>query len=403
MAPTDSTSPSDNGEEAAPTGPYNAAAEEPSAVEIDIPWCRDYLSNYDAEECYQALARLVRPNQTSVLSALDYDKSEPTHSPMCVSLPPDVAGLDSVRLYARAAYRDFDTNLVSAFQTPRVSGTLTAIYNRLIHDNSNIAVVTNHGDIIDIALVLAALTIALCDEEQTFGAFDEQLELETLADRSNIMVSKMVATRSAFEIPAITVLQNMCHTFLSVPQTHSRRRARLDPDYIRANNMVMREELSAKLDRGGQLLAMAASGSQDISAASGLWRKIRQLRAARLDESAEAPSLHLQPLYSGTIRLMTSCEYVLPVATSMDADHSVCTVGELTRVRDDDDCHGIMEWLAAAHQDATGITSVYHSQEDDRLSQLREALAKRRPGPESDDPSASAEMAFTSDIDLTVG
>ena len=186
-------------------------------------------------------------------------------------------------------------------------------------------------------------------------------------------------------------IRDSCHTYLSVPQTHSRRRARLDPDYIRANNLVMRAALHEKLGRGGQLLAMAASGSQDISAAAGLWRRTRAIRAARTEEIPDAPSTHLQPLYAGTIRLMTSCSYVLPVATSMDDDHSICEVGELTRVRDEDDCHGVMEWIARAHQDATGITTVYHAQEDDRLTQLRDSLTKRRNPNDGQDAEAEAD------------
>jgi len=137
-----------------------------------------------------------------------------------------------------------------------------------------------------------------------------------------------------------------------------------------------------------------------------LYHRVRKLRAARFDEAApDAPSLHLQPLYAGTIRLMTSCEYVLPVATSMNADHSICTVGELTRVRDEDDCHNVMRWIATAHQEATGITSVYHSREDDRLGQLRDALAKRRAGQDDDDDpsderSPRAEMRMTDIVGL---
>jgi hypothetical protein len=70
---------------------------------------------------------------------------------------------------------------------------------------------------------------------------------------------------------------------------------------------------------GGQVLAMAASGSQDISAAAGMARKARAAwKQRRGEEAPESATLHLQPLYNGTINLMLGCRYVLPVAINLD-------------------------------------------------------------------------------------
>ena len=46
----------------------------------------------------------------------------------------------------------------------------------------------------------------------------------------------------------------------------------------------------------------------------------------------------------------------------------------ITRVRESDDCHRVMEWIADAHQTATGVTTVYHRREDDLLTQVRDVL-----------------------------
>ena len=120
---------------------------------------------------------------------------------------------------------------------------------------------------------------------------------------------------------------------------------------------------------------MAASGSQDISLASGLARKVRSAwRQRRGEDRRDTPSLHLQPLYNGTINLMLACHYVLPVAISLDSEHPACEVGALTRVRTSEDCHDVMHWIAAAHEQATGIDTVYHQREDDLLTQVRAAL-----------------------------
>lgn len=369
--------------------------EEASALtspSIDLADARQMLKRVHAGECWESVSRLARSDQSSMLRQLPYSSAYEFSDPSCVHVAPENPALETIRLYGSTAYPGFDRVLVDAFQSPEVSATLTALYNRMVHDHSNVALVTNHGDIIDIALVLAALAVAMCDEDRVMGALHESLDVEDFADRANLVVSRMVCTRSAFDIPAIQVLQCLCHTFLSLPQTLSRRRARLDPEYAKANNLAMRAALDDRLAEGGQLLAMAASGSQDLSAAAGLWRKVRsnvrnsalastrsgaRAAARRMRDIPEAPSLHLQPLYSGTIRLMTSCEYALPIATSLDDGHAVCVIGELTRVRDEDDAHGVMEWIAESHEEATGIPTEYHRHEDDMLSNLREALAKR--------------------------
>ncbi len=91
----------------------------------------------------------------------------------------------------------------------------------------------------------------------------------------------------------------------------------------------------------------------------------------RTVEPENAPSLHLQPLYAGTIRLMLECRYVLPVSVSMNPAHPICEIGGLTSVQTEDDCHGIMEWIAATHERETGVNTVYHRVEDDLLSQVR--------------------------------
>jgi hypothetical protein len=139
----------------------------------------------------------------------------------------------------------------------------------------------------------------------------------------------------------------------------------------------MRHELDLQMSEGGQLLAMAASGSQDLSLAAGLMQKVRtQWRQRRgVDPAEDTDTMHLQPLYDGTIQLMLGCRYVMPIAISLDPKNPTCAVGSLTRVREKNDCHRVMEWIAEAHQAGTGVPTIYHRQEDDLLTQVR-ALVK---------------------------
>ena len=84
--------------------------------------------------------------------------------------------------------------------------------------------------------------------------------------------------------------------------------------------------------------------------------------------------MHLQPLYNGTMNLMLDCHYVLPIAISLDETHPAFVVGGLTRVRTSEDCHDVMDWIAASHEAATGVATIYHHREDDLLGQVRDVL-----------------------------
>ncbi|HLU43163.1 MAG TPA: hypothetical protein VKZ55_12225 [Microthrixaceae bacterium] len=355
-------------------------AEEPGAAEEEaderpsLEVARRTLEEADPVAAYKMVAALARPTHNSVLQALPYTPALPFHDPSCVVVDPEPVGIEAPELYARAAYPDFDKVLVEAFADPALDGTLTAVHHLLVHEGANVALVTNHGQIIDIALVIAALQSAVMKPDRSFGVLGERISQEEIAQRTNVLVSRMVTTRQAFNVPAIQILQSAARIFLSIPQTASRRRARIDTAIVRANNLVMRHELDQRLSEGGQLLAMAASGSQDLTVTR-LVHNVRAMwRQRRGDDPGEAPTLHLQPLYDGTITLMRSCRYVLPVAICLDPATPACVVGGLTMVREPEDCHRIMDWIALAHQEATGVPTIYHWHEDDLLTQVRAFL-----------------------------
>ena len=337
-----------------------------------IDEARELLAATDPAAYYKALSGLARQGHHAVLQPLPYTPSLEFHDPSCVVIEPRPANTDTIELYANAAYPNFPW-LLERFRDPVIAERLDALYQLVFNEGTNVAVVTNHGQIIDIALVGGAMIDAMCSSGREFGVLGEHIEVEDLAVRMNVLVSRMVTTRMAFNIPAMQVLQCGARTFLSVPQTHSRRRAKLDPALVRANNQLMRHELDVRLSEGGQLLAMAASGSQDLSVAVEMVQRMkaqwRQLRGYEPDGSLE--TVHLQPLYDGTINLMLGCKFVLPIAVSLDPSHPALEVGALTRVREKNDCHRIMEWIADAHQEATGLPTIYHRQEDDLLTQVR--------------------------------
>jgi len=336
---------------------------------------RRLLAGVDPAAYYRSMAGLARADHSSLLQPLEFDPTLGGHDPNCVMVEPNPSGWQTTHMYARAAFRDFDSVLASAFSAPELDHLLAEVYHRVVVDHRNVALVTNHGDIVDIALVLAALVLAIGERDRSFGVLGERIDHNAFAQHANVMVSRMVATRQTFSVPAIEVLQSMCRVWLSVPQTANRRRAKLEVDLVRANNLVMRHELNEVLVEGGQLLAMAASGSQDLSLAANLAQRVRATwRQRRGVEPGGGPSLHLQPLYDGTIACMLTCEYVLPVAIALGSNRPACVIGGLTRVREPADCHGVMEWIAAAHEERTGISTIYHHHEDPLLVQIRDVL-----------------------------
>ena len=354
----------------APVDETALAAPEPT----DIDRARSLLEGVDPAAYHRSIAGLARSTH-GLLQPLEFSRSHEFHDPTCVVVEPHQTGIETVSLYSNAAYPEFEQRMAKPFNDPSLDHLITNIYHGLMNEGINIAVVTNHGQIIDIALVLASLVLALCNEDRTFGVLGERTTLDEIALRSNLVLSRMVTTTQVFTIPTTKVLSNMCRTFYSVPQTASRRRVKIDTDLARANNLLMRDRLERQLADGGQLLVMAASGSQDLSLAPRLVQKVRSTwRSRRGDDPGDAPSMHLQPLYNGTMNLMLDCHYVLPIAISLDETHPAFVVGGLTRVRTSEDCHDVMDWIAASHEAATGVATIYHHREDDLLGQVRDVL-----------------------------
>jgi len=358
---------------AGPTGSGGDDASAPATPSLTpVEEARAILAAAEPAAYYKALSALVRPNHHSVLQPLAYSSTYDFHDPTCVVVQPEPGSADTVLLYASAAFPGFERVLLSLFRDPQMEALLNSIYQLTVNEGANVAVVTNHGQIIDIALVMGALLMALSDPDRSFGVLGEHTSYEDLVPRVNVLVSRMVTTRQAFNVPAIQILQGGSRTFLSIPQTTSRRRVRLDPAVVKANNVVARHELDVQLTKGGQFVAMAASGSQDLSVAANLMHRVRtQWRQRRGVDPGDNDTLHLQPLYDGTINVMLNTRFILPIAISLDAIHPACVVGDLTRVREKEDCHRIMEWIADAHEGATGMPTIYHRQENDLLTQIR--------------------------------
>ncbi len=102
----------------------------------------------------------MRSSHSSILQELPIHAVVSFHDPSVVVVEPEPTNVETLELYAKAAYPDFDKVLAPAFADARNDHLLTSLYHLLFHVGENVALVTNHGQIIDIALVLGALQSA---------------------------------------------------------------------------------------------------------------------------------------------------------------------------------------------------------------------------------------------------
>lgn len=164
----------------------------------------------------------------------------------------------------------------------------------------NIIIVTNHGEIKDIAIVLAAYDAAI----KLVGA-ENGREYEFT---NNIVLSKMIAHLGAIGEPAVDILGKMCdRQYFSFPRTKSIKNSKISSALVDVYNPAMRALVKHRLGAGGNLFAMAPSGTVDKP----------------LDP--ENPGqLSLAPIGSGTAKILTADNTkVLPVATWLKDDHLV--------------------------------------------------------------------------------
>jgi hypothetical protein len=132
-----------------------------------------------------------------------------------------------------------------------------SLLGEILAGGNNVMLVTNHGDLIDIALVEAAVYSILDKKNYQF--------------RSSIVISKMVSML-AYKLgddaaPAADVLKLLCNDiYLSFPRTESVKKSglgKLLPDLITRENKKLRAIIDGDLEEGNMLLGIAGSGTTD--------------------------------------------------------------------------------------------------------------------------------------------
>ena len=237
--------------------------------------------------------------------------------------------------------------------------------------NENIVVVTNHGEIYDIAIILASLRLALAKH-----TIDKGKDPIT-ADHYNLIVHRMISQLGVADeknpdkvAPALSVLQLVGETFLSFPRTENAKKAHIPPALDKICTEKMLEALHEKMETGSQILAFAPSGSKDESILDRFGKKRKVIK----------------PVNRGTYKLMQMPNTaILGVGVALDHENGpVCSMTDLMTCENDEACHELLDSIAEKHTALTGIRTLYARKQADLDSWRKEAHLPEKILPHTD-------------------
>jgi|GEM_PF-4679266 hypothetical protein len=270
-----------------------------------------------------------------------YQKIEVTHVP--VNETADFATID---LYANIAMGEKKPERFNQFvQGFRNRRDLVNQLRMDLNDGKNVALITNHGYLHDIPITQAALVRALNDE--------------SLIANGAIVISKLLTRYKALGMEhAVKILQNLGTTFFSLPRTKTFYKTTIDIDTAKDINTPMMQDLQTFMQPGGRLVALAPSGSLDE----------REYRRQKLIE------IRLQRMSSGTTKLLTTFDRVLPVAVWLDAKtgQEWFSIGEITIIKNAADSERAMEWIAGEIERLARVPTQYEAQRLHGVEKLKD-------------------------------
>lgn len=214
---------------------------------------------------------------------------------------------------------------------PGFIGALRYIVN---NERRNVAFVSPHGKIIDIAVWAGCLLLEM--------GFDEMQE------RNGLIISKGVPTLEVAGIAASEEVQKIGHVFLSFPRTSTIDALDIDSGLMEDSNRRMRSELVKWLGSKVKQILPHPEGNIINFAWSGKTDKVRR------DENGQAASVELGSVNErGTIDITSRC-VVAPVSF-WDEDEPKVEIGELTDVKTRADIVRVQQWHKASIARMSGI------------------------------------------------
>jgi len=203
---------------------------------------------------------------------------------------------------------------------------------QFMYGGKKIMIITNHAELADVAMVMAAFLCEVGDPGLIRG--------------TRLFVGPIVKELEVTGDPVISALQESSGVFVAFPDTDNTdkkiQEELLDPTLKSETNKAMLKEFMAQMGRGEIALSVVAvSGSTDDKTKSGLtiMKKVSQGTAAL------ARKYH---------------DYVLPVAISMGGDRIGFEVGDLQSLHQEKSIHDVMEGtLAPMYARTSGKKVIY--------------------------------------------
>lgn len=295
------------------------------------------LHRFDAEEVFRMQESLsVRHVEKNMFRTMRFDSRKDFHRPENIVFSPFNPAWSNAAIlpFGPAVHAGFPV-IMEAWH--RVPSLLAIIAGEMRNYGRNFTLVTNHGALFDIGLVHGALRIAI----------ENWLLANIFTEQSTVIVSGGVRTLEVVlfidgaevVLPAIEVLQYFTRVLTSFPTTITVKSLNFDPELISASNELVRLSHGQILERGGQLVAMAPSASEDRLLLNGK---------------------HMQPLKNGTMDLMIGT-WAIPVAVTLDGDEPpACTILEPHWLDTHESCHAMMEAIARQCHRQSLVEHTYH-------------------------------------------
>ena len=269
----------------------------------------------------QALARPHVEASDGLFTLLPVDtENYPAQSLKTASIDGSPQDVGTVRVIAQAVERRFDQFTDKLDELEESDGEISRL-GEMLRAGNNIILVTNHSDIKDIAYTLAAYYIKLKEKDFDF--------------HSSLVISKIVSFLGVglggHADPATNLLKNICDKeYLSFPRTKTIAESRIGTQIVDTYNGLVRQSMKHQLRHGGNLFAMAPSGTTD-----------------KPDPENPATTL-LGAVGNGTAKLMMSDRsLVAPVATWITEDEIVFEPCDVPRaVNSIDEAHSLMDDIA---------------------------------------------------------
>lgn len=195
-----------------------------------------------------------------------------------------------------------------------------------LQDGNNLASLTTHQSIMDVALFQQAMTEQLNPDDDP----------KDWQNNHGLIISRGVSSIGAFGMAASEVAQKIGHVFQSFPRTDTLKNLDLPKNLIDENNSQLRREVKKWQGRemtnkvrhfGGKILHMAWEGTTT---------KISY------GDDHQPENLVLGRISDGTIDLVNK-SLVQPVVI-WDGDEPVVEIGELTKVKNRQDVDRVQGW-----------------------------------------------------------